>query len=489
MRVTARERNGLKESGAPEVVDITPVFISPGRGPSDFMTRLWFESFLLPQGWAERVQIDIVDGRVQSIEAGSAPGSEAERHAIGVPGLPNVHSHAFQRGMAGLTEVAGLTGDNFWSWRETMYRFVADVSPDDMENIAAFAYMEMLESGFTRVGEFHYVHHDRGGRPYSNPAEMATRIAAAAGTAGIGLTLLPAFYAHSGFGALAPGPGQSRFINDLDSYDAILDRSRQAVARLDDAVVGVAPHSLRAVTPPELQSVIRLAGEAPVHIHVAEQAQEVEDCLHWCGRRPAQWLLDACDVNDRWCLVHATHVDDRELDRIAASGATVGLCPITEANLGDGIFPAAQFLLRAGSFGIGTDSNVLIDPAQELRMLEYAQRLVHQSRNQMTRSDGRSTGRTLFDCALQGGLRALGIPSGGLCAGSAADLIALDSSHEALAARRGDAILDAWIFAGRRPAVDCVWRYGKKVVADGRHARHASIGTQYRATIGKLLSV
>jgi len=453
------------------------------------MTRLWFESLLLPDGWAECVRIDIVQGRIHSIEVGVAPETDAERHSIGVPGLPNIHTHAFQRGMAGLTEVPGPTGDNFWSWRETMYRFVEAISPEDMESLAAFAYMEMLESGFTRVGEFHYVHHDRCGRRFSDPAEMASRVAAAAQTVGIGLTLLPAFYAHSGFGGAVPEPGQSRFVTDVEGYAKLLDRSRQTVSRLDDAVVGVAPHSLRAATPGELTSVVGLAEDAPVHIHLAEQAKEVEDCLDWCGRRPATWLLDAFDVDDRWCLVHATHVDDCELERIAASGATVGLCPITEANLGDGIFPAAQFLALSGSYGIGSDSNVLIDAAQELRTLEYTQRLALHSRNVMAQHDGRSTGRVLFECALNGGSRALGAPNCGLRVEAAADLIAIDSNHDALTNRRGDAVLDGWIFAARLPVVDCVWRYGRKVVSGGRHLLHEQITTRYRASMKKLLAV
>jgi len=453
------------------------------------VTRLWFESFLLPDGWAERVGIDIAGGHIQSIEAGVAPEPDAEKHSIGVPGLPNIHSHAFQRGMAGLTEVPGPTGDHFWSWRETMYRFVDAISPEDMESLAAFAYMEMLESGFTRVGEFHYVHHDRGGRRFSDPAEMASRIAAAAQTVGIGLTLLPAFYAHSGFGGAAPDPGQSRFVMDIESYAELLDRCRQTVSRLDDAVVGVAPHSLRAATPGELTAVIRLAEDAPVHIHLAEQAKEVEDCLTWCGRRPATWLLDAFDVDNRWCLVHATHVDHCELERIAVNGATVGLCPITEANLGDGIFPAAQFLALAGSYGIGSDSNVLIDAAQELRTLEYTQRLALESRNVMAQRDARSTGRVLFERALDGGSRALGTLHCSVRVQAAADLIAFDANHDALANRRGDAVLDGWIFAARLPVVDCVWRYGKKVVSGGRHLLREQIATRYRATMKKLLAV
>jgi formiminoglutamate deiminase len=318
---------------------------------------------------------------------------------------------------------------------------------------------------------------------------MANRVAAAAQAVGIGLTLLPAFYAHSGFGGAAPNPRQSRFVTDVEGYAVLLDRSRQAVSRLDDAVVGVAPHSLRACTPDELRSVISLAGDAPVHIHLAEQAKEVEDCRNWCGRRPATWLLDAFDVDQKWCLVHATHVEYGELQRIAGSGATVGLCPITEANLGDGIIPAAQFVALCGSYGIGTDSNVLIDAAEELRVLEYTQRLALRGRNLMAHQDGRSTGRSLFESALNGGSRALGTPSCGLRVAAPADLIALDSNHDDLADRLGDAVLDGWIFAARLPVVDCVWRYGRKVVCGGRHLLRDPIVSRYRATIRQLLAV
>ena len=453
------------------------------------MMSLWFQQLLLPGGWAERVRIEIDGGRIHAIAVGVSPDAHTECHVIGVPGIPNLHSHAFQRGIAGLTEAPGTTGDNFWSWRETMYRFVDAIGPDDMEAIAVFAYMEMLEAGFTRVGEFHYVHHDRDGRRFSDLAEMADRIAAAAHEVGIGLTLLPVFYAHSGFGGTAPEPRQARFVTGIDEYAKLLDQSRKVVSRLDDAAVGVAPHSLRAVMPDELRAVIALADDCPVHIHLAEQTKEVEDCLNWCRRRPATWLLDEYDIDDRWCLVHATHVDSRELERIARSGATVGLCPITEANLGDGVFPAAQFLALAGSYGIGSDSNVLIDAAEELRLLEYSQRLTLRARNVMAHNDGRSSGRSLFDCALQGGSRALGIPRGGLCVGIAADLIAVDASYDALADRTGDAILDGWIFAARRPAVDCVWRYGRKVVSGGQHSRREQIASRYRAAIKKLQAV
>jgi formimidoylglutamate deiminase len=453
------------------------------------MMSLWFQSFLLPTGWAKRVRIDIAQGRVHAIVVDVAPDPDCECHVVGMPGLPNLHSHAFQRGMAGLTEVPRSTGDSFWTWRDAMYRFVEAIGRDEIEVIAAFAYMEMLEAGFVRVGEFHYVHHDRGGRRFAEPAELASGIAAAADEAGIGLTLLPAFYAHSGFGGSMPDSRQARFVNDIDTYATLLEHTRRAVAPLEDAVVGVAPHSLRAVTLEELTAVIGLAQGGPVHLHIAEQAQEVNDCVNWCGRTPVDWLMDAVEVDDRWCLIHATHVVPEELERIAAKGAVVGLCPITESNLGDGIFPAAQFLAQGGRFGVGSDSNVLIDAAQELRVLEYSQRLTTRARNVMTKSDGRSTGRTLFDCALEGGARALGVQAYGFAVGAAADLISLDANHETLLNRDEDTVIDSWIFAARPPVVDCVWRFGRKVVSGGRHHKRDQIASRYRASLARLLAI
>jgi formimidoylglutamate deiminase len=441
--------------------------------------QLWFEHALLPQGWARQVRITIAKGRIAGIENGTPRAEADEAHAVGVPGLSNLHSHAFQRGMAGLAETRGPSGDSFWTWREIMYRFVERLGPEELEAIAAMAYAEMLESGFTRVGEFHYLHHDPAGAPYADPAEMAARIAAAADETGIGLTLLPVFYAHSGFGGEAPKSAQRRFIHDLDGYAALLDASRRAVAPLDDAVVGVAPHSLRAVTAQELAHVSAFPG--PVHIHVAEQTKEVEDCVAWSGRRPVEWLLDNARVDARWCLVHATHMTGSETMALAKSGAVAGLCPITEANLGDGIFPAPAFVAADGRFGIGSDSNVLIDAAEELRLLEYGQRLVRQERNVFAAQEGASTAGTLYRAALAGGAQALG-------AGEAADFVSLDMEHPALAGREGDALLDGWIFAARGGAVDCVWRRGRKVVRRGCHRTRDSIVERYRAALGRILS-
>ncbi len=451
------------------------------------MSVLWFRSALLEKGWAANVRIVIEAGRIASVEpSGSAEGAH-ERHEIAIPGMPNVHSHAFQRAMAGLAEIAGPRADNFWTWREAMYRFLDAIGPAELEAITAFAFMEMLESGFTRVGEFHYVHHDPDGRAYGNPGELSHRVAAAARESGIALTLLPVMYAHSNFSGLPPTHGQRRFINRADSFARIVEEGRRAIAPLDDAVLGVAPHSLRAVTPDELKEAVALAPNGPIHIHAAEQVKEVEDCLDWCGQRPVEWLLNHAALDARWCVVHATHVNAEEMHRLAASGAVAGLCPLTEANLGDGIFPTPAYLEAGGAFGIGSDSNILISPAEELRMLEYAQRLERRSRNVLTSTEQRSTGRRLFEAALSGGSRASGGASP-LKVGAPADMVTLDATHPTLAGRRADEILDTWIFAARGGLIDCVWRHGRKVVASGHHIARDRIASLYRQTLTRLLS-
>lgn len=468
--------------------------LDSGRGG---MSTLWFASALLPQGWEQGVRMTVAQGRIDRIDTGVTPEPGEERHAIAIPGVPNVHSHAFQRGLAGLTERRGPTGDSFWTWRELMYRFVERLEPEGLEAIAGLVYAEMLESGFTHVGEFHYLHHDRGGTAFANRAEMAVRIAAAAAETGIGLTLLPTFYAHSGFGGAAPNPRQARFINDLEGFARIVEGSRAAVSSLPGAVVGVAPHSLRAVTAEELTGVVQIAQREVIHIHIAEQTKEVDDCIAWCRRRPIEWLFENQGVDPRWCLVHATHATDPEVRSMAASGAIVGLCPITEANLGDGIFPAPAFLERSGRYGVGSDSNVLLDAAEELRILEYSQRLAHRARNVMASAEGCSTGRSLLDAALSGGARALhsvlgsganGAQTGALQPGASADIVTLSADHPALVERRGDEILDSWIFSGGRAAVDCVWRAGVKVVINGRHYRRDSLLGRYRRTLQALLA-
>ncbi|RZJ24265.1 MAG: formimidoylglutamate deiminase, partial [Brevundimonas sp.] len=349
--------------------------------PDQTAHSLFFRRALLPQGWAGNVRITVAGGTVSTVETGAVQAPGESDLGVALPGLSNVHSHAFQRAMAGLTEARGPTeGDDFWSWRALMYRFLDRGGPEEIEAITALAFAEMLEGGFTRVGEFHYLHNDPDGRTYADRGELAGRIAAAAEGTGIGLTLLPVFYAHAGFGGTPPAHGQRRFINDIDSFATLMDESRRIASALPDAVVGVAPHSLRAVTPEEIAAVVPMAGDGPVHIHAAEQTKEVQDCLDWSGARPVQWLLDNVGLDRRWCLIHATHLTADETTRMAASGAVAGLCPVTEANLGDGVFPAVDFLAQGGAFGVGTDSNVLIDAAGELRALEYSQRLTRRGR-------------------------------------------------------------------------------------------------------------
>lgn len=446
---------------------------------------LWFETALLEHGWEDGVSLELADGHISRIATGVAPETGAERNSIAVPGLCNLHSHAFQRGMAGLAETRGPSSDNFWTWREIMYHFLDRLTPDDVEAIAALAYVEMLETGFTRVGEFHYLHRDVDGRPYADVAGMASGIAAAAATAGIGLTLLPVFYAHGNFDGAPPTPGQRRFLTDIEMFARLMEASNRVIRHLPDANLGVAPHSLRAVNPQELIAILELANGGPVHIHAAEQLKEVNDCLAWSGARPVEWLLDHLAVDRSWCLVHATHMTPDECARLAGSGAVAGLCPITEANLGDGIFPAQAYLRDRGRYGIGTDSNVRISAGEELRDLEYAQRLERRSRNCWPNEAGESTGRALFDGALAGGSQALGQVRIGLTAGASADIISFDRENPALAGRRGDRILDSWIFAGA--AVDCVWRAGRKVVERGRHCARTPVVARYRRTLLQLL--
>ena len=446
---------------------------------------LWFERAWIDNGWAKDVRLAVTDGRIASIETGVAAEQGDDRHRVALPGLCNVHSHGFQRGMAGLSERRSRPDDNFWSWREIMYRFLDRLTPEDVAAITAQAYAEMLETGFTRVGEFHYLHHDPAGAAYAEPAEMAGAIVRASGETGIGLTLLPVFYAHGNFDAAPPSAGQRRFLNDVDGFAALLDASRSKLS--GDANMGVAPHSLRAVTPDELAALLELSPTGPVHIHAAEQVKEVADCVAWSGARPVEWLLDNAGVDERWCLIHSTHLDARETGRLAASGAVAGLCPITEGNLGDGIFPAVDYLAAGGRFGIGTDSNILVDAAQELRALEYSQRLAQRARALLANEEAPFVGANLFARAVRGGAQALNVPAG-LAVGHAADLVTLDLDHPVFAGTDDATLLDRWIFAARAGAIDSVWRAGVKRVEKGRHIDAETIGATYRACVARLLA-
>jgi len=452
------------------------------------MTAYFAGAALLPEGWAQDVRLEVsADGALASVTPGAGPAGAERLAGPVVPGVPNLHSHAFQRAMAGLAERAGGAGqDSFWTWRQVMYGFLGALGPEDVQAIAEQLYVEMLKAGYTAVAEFHYLHHAPDGSPYADRAEMALRIAAAARTAGIRLTLLPVLYAHGGFGGQPPAEGQRRFVNDVEGLFAIRDR----VARAEPAVrLGLALHSLRAVTPEEIgQALAALDARdptAPVHIHVAEQTREVEDCLAWSGARPVDWLLDHAPLSERWCLVHATHLSADETRRLAASGAVAGLCPTTEANLGDGLFPAVEYLAQGGRFGVGSDSHVSVSPVEELRWLEYGQRLVRRARTLLAGPDEPSVGARLWRDACDGGARALGI-GGGLAAGRPADFLVLDADSPALAGRPLDRLLDALVFSGNRPAVRDVAVAGRLVVREGRHPQEEAIARRYAAAVARL---
>ncbi|MBO2928510.1 formimidoylglutamate deiminase [Metapseudomonas otitidis] len=427
------------------------------------------ERALLPSGWARNVRFEVgASGLLEQVLPDAGSEGTERLHGPVLPGMPNLHSHAFQRAMAGLAEVAGNPNDSFWTWRELMYRLVGRLSPEQMEVIARQLYVEMLKAGYTAVAEFHYVHHDPAGRPYADPAELALCISRAARDSGIGLTLLPVLYSHAGFGGLPPNEGQRRFIHSTDSYLTLQQRLREALPA--NQGLGLCFHSLRAVTPDQLATVLAAEdGSRPIHIHIAEQQKEVDDCLAWSGRRPLQWLYEHVPVDPRWCLVHATHAEADEVQAMARSGAVAGLCLTTEANLGDGIFPAVDFLAQGGRLGIGSDSHVSVSVVEELRWLEYGQRLRDQRRNRLYRPEQPQVGRTLFDAALAGGAQALGQPVGALAVGSRADWIVLDGTDPYLATAEGDALLNRWLFAGGDRQVRDVMVGGRWVVRNGHH--------------------
>jgi formimidoylglutamate deiminase len=442
---------------------------------------------LLPDGFADNVKLVSENGTIASVEAGVQPGTGVGRLAgLTLPGMPNLHSHAFQRGMAGLSERRGAPEDSFWTWREVMYRFLDRLDPDDVQAIAAQAFVEMLEGGFTALAEFHYLHHDKDGRAYGDIAAMAGAIAAAADETGLGLTLLPVLYRFGNFGQAPSVHGQRRFVNDRDSYLRLIEASEAAIRLLPDARIGLAPHSLRAVALDDLDWLATLRPDGPLHIHVAEQMREVEDSVKITGRRPVELLMDHAELNPRWCLIHATHLSDGERDAIAASGAVAGLCPITESSLGDGIFDGLRYRDAGGRFGVGSDSNIQIDAGAELRQLEYSQRLRDRRRALMAEADA-STGVALWRASALGGAQACGRSIGRIAPGCRADLVTLDGDHPALIGKAGEAALDSAVFAANALPLRDVFVGGRRVVADGRHLAREAVRERFATVMRKLL--
>jgi len=461
----------------------------PGHAPlpetGDRVNNLRVKTALLADGWADDVSVDIAgNGDIACVQSG-VPGAAG---GCLLPGMANVHSHAHQRAMAGLAERAGNSGD-FWAWRASMYRFLDAMEPHHLHAVASQLYVEMLKAGYTRVAEFQYLHHRTDGARYDRIAEMSLQTLASARETGIGITHLPAYYQFGGFGGRPAAGQQRRFANDPARFLALFEALKKESGGDENMVTGVAAHSLRAITPEtfgEILEALAKQGPLPVHIHIAEQTREVDDCIAWSGARPVEYLYDRFAVDRNWCLIHATHMTDFETAQLAASGAVAGLCPTTEANLGDGFFNAARYLAEGGGLAIGSDSHISVSPVEELRWLEYGQRLVHRSRNRLSAGCGLGTGRRLYDLAVAGGARACGHNSGVIAPGKRADFIVLDTAHPLLCERRGDELLDSWIFSGNQNTVRDVYVGGRRVVENGRHASESEIRQRFRCALKAL---
>ncbi|CAO97267.1 formimidoylglutamate deiminase [Erwinia tasmaniensis] len=450
------------------------------------MTRFFAPRALMADGWQHNVLIDVdAQGFISATTANAGPQDAQRLNGSVLPAMANLHSHAFQRAMAGLAEVAGHPQDSFWTWRELMYRMVAQLTPEQVGAIATHLYVDMLKGGYTQVAEFHYLHHQPDGQPYPDD-DMLRQLIAAAERSGIGQTLLPVLYSYAGFGSQPAQAGQKRFIQDTQSYLAQQQRLQQMIKARPLHNQGLCFHSLRAVNEQQMQDVLAESEpHLPVHIHVAEQEKEVSDCLTWSGERPVSWLLDRFKVDARWCLIHATHLNQQEISRLAASSAVVGLCPTTEANLGDGIFPAVDYIAQNGRWGIGSDSHVSLDVVEELRWLEYAQRLRDRRRNRIVTPRQPSVGEVLFQQALAGGAQACGVKTGSLQPGYRADWLVL--GDDALLASTADsALLNRWLFAGHRAHIQDVFVAGQQRIRAGQHAQQAQIDDDLRQALAVL---
>lgn len=430
-----------------------------------FAPRAWIGS-----DWADNVLLQAdAQGRWCGVFPGSQPGNAQRLSGAVLPGLVNGHGHAFQRAIAGLTERAGQGQDDFWRWRERMYAAALRITPQQLEAIASHLYAELLHAGYTHVCEFHYLHHQADGKPYADPAEMSHALVRAARTVGMGITLLPVLYMRAGFGAAGLNADQRRFASTPESVLDLLERVRAGAGACVTA--GVAVHSLRAVDTSAMNELVRAAPpDAALHIHVAEQQQEIEDCLAHHGRRPVEWLLENAPVDARWNLVHATHASRTELAALRQAGASIVLCPTTEANLGDGVFDLPAWLGAGGRWTIGSDSHITRDWQEELRLLEYSQRLERRKRNVAGRAAvSGSTAAALFSAAVEGGAAAAGLPIGGIAPGLRADFMVVDEDSPCLAGIPADHLLDALVFSSPGKAARQVYVAGCQVPAVDTH--------------------
>jgi formimidoylglutamate deiminase len=450
------------------------------------MTKIFANKILTSSGWKENITVEVnADGHIEKL------GTDTKEydHHVGclLPAPVNAHSHSFQRAMSGLTEYRGPNPkDSFWTWRKLMFKFLKQLDPDIVEAIAAFVQMEMLEAGFSTNVEFHYLHHSESGRPYDDIAEMSQRIISAANQSGIGLTLLPVFYQYGGCDLRALEDGQRRFGNNLDQFQTLFQRvSKILETSPPDTFLGLAPHSLRAVDPKDLIELVNIAEKKPIHMHLAEQVAEVDEVKEFLGARPVEWVMENLDISNQWCMIHCTQMEPHEVKMLAKTQAVAGLCPITESSLGDGIFEGANWMSNNGNIAIGSDSNVRISLSEELRTLEYSQRLRDRSRAVLANSH-QSTGRRLFEGICKGGAQAAGRKTGLIKEGYLADLLALNTNHVDLERHKEDTLLDSYIFSGDDRMISDVWSAGRHLVKDGEHILRTEITRAYKKATKKL---
>lgn len=462
------------------------------------MATFRLERVLTEAGWRENVLLRVDDaGFIVAIEDVGDASASAEAEVVrgtAVPALCNAHSHAFQRAMAGQAEWRGASqerggDDSFWTWRERMYDLALRLSPADLRAIAAQLYIEMLKAGFTQVCEFHYVHHAENGAPYASPTALSEAIFEAAAETGIGLTHLPVLYQTADFGNVPASARQRRFLNATADFLKLAERLARLAENHPLANTGLAFHSLRAVPPEAMRDVLAAQREPrPIHIHISEQRREVEACLAATGQRPVEWLLANAAVDERWSLIHATHMTAGETEALARSGAVAVICPTTEANLGDGLFALPQYLAAGGRIAIGSDSHVSVSATEELRWLEYGQRLMLEKRNVAASEQEPHTGARLWRLAASGGAQSAGVATGRIAVGCRADLLVLDDDAPALFGLSGNTLLDAFIFAGQPNPIRHVMAAGRWRVTNGRHAGEDAAATAYRQTMQRLLS-
>ncbi|SET21846.1 formimidoylglutamate deiminase [Thalassotalea agarivorans] len=453
--------------------------------------KVFAHRVLLDSAWAKNKTLIIENGEITDIVDGQLDDAIVASGPV-VPGLINCHSHAFQRAFAGFSEQGSEGQDSFWTWRKIMYQFLAQISDVEAHIIAKQLYIEMLKAGYTSVAEFHYLHHQQTGEPYPALAQMAKALFDAAQESGIGITMLPVLYQYSGFGEKAPLDGQKRFINTTEQFNQLVTDCYELSKQYNNANVGIAPHSLRATNFAAIEQAVKhvrsLDSKAPIHVHIAEQTQEVDDCIAHSGKRPVQWLCEQLSLDANWCLIHATHITADERKAIIDTGAVAGICPTTEANLGDGVFPTAEFMQEGGTIAIGSDSHISVNAVEEIRWLEYAQRLTRRQRAVLANKAQASVGLNLWQAANRGGALATNKNTGVLAVGKQADLLVLDQQLLGRYAQSDEHLLDSFVFATGEQAITDVMVNGQWVIRDKKHDLETQSHEAFSALLQRLSS-